>query len=306
MPQNRAKFLILIKAQFGYNKALLTSEGRNVEKYILKIKCTDEKGLIYRVSDIIFKHRLNIETNNEFVDKDNNRFFMRAELSGDIKEGEFCGILEAVLPKDAQITCRKKAKKDIIVLATKETHCLGDMLIKFDSGELNANILAVIANHEILRSLVERFGLPFHVVSAEGLSREEHEDAVLAVMAQYKFDYAILAKYMRILSPKFVNAYPQKIINIHHSFLPAFIGANPYKQAYERGVKIIGATAHFVNDDLDEGPIIAQDVIRVNHEMSWQDMQRAGRACEKNVLSQALDLALEDRLFINGNKVIVF
>ncbi|MBE2985066.1 formyltetrahydrofolate deformylase [Campylobacter sp. RM9344] len=277
-----------------------------MQKYILKIKCSDEKGLIYRVSDVIFKHRLNIETNNEFVDKENNRFFMRAELSGELNIGEFCGVLEAVLPSDAEISCLAKAKKDIIVLATKETHCLGDLLIKFDSGELNANIVAVVANHEILRSLVERFNIPFHVVSAEGMSREDHEDAVLEVMSQYKFDYAILAKYMRILTPKFVNAYPQKIINIHHSFLPAFIGANPYKQAYERGVKIIGATAHFVNDNLDEGPIITQDVIHVNHEMSWQDMQRAGRTCEKSVLSKALDLAFDDRLFINENKVIVF
>ena len=127
---------------------------------------------------------------------------------------------------------------------------------------------------------------------------------MLEIMARYKFDYAVLAKYMRILSPNFVKHYPKRIINIHHSFLPAFIGANPYKQAYERGVKIIGATAHFVNDDLDEGPIIAQDVISVNHEMSWQQMQKAGRSCEKSVLAAALDLALEDRLFVYKNRVV--
>lgn len=277
-----------------------------MSEYILKIKCADEKGLIYRISDIVFKNRLNIQTNNEFVDKQNKMFFMRAELSGELNESEFCGTLEAVLPSGAVVSCAKKTKKDIIILATKESHCLGDLLIKFDSGELNANIVAVIANHEILKSLVERFNIPFEFVSADDLSREEHEKAVLNVMSKYNFKYAVLAKYMRILTPNFVSHYPNQIINIHHSFLPAFIGANPYKQAFERGVKIIGATAHFVNENLDEGPIITQDVINVNHEMSWQDMQRAGRACEKNVLAKALDLALEDRLFINENKVVIF
>ncbi|AQW87579.1 formyltetrahydrofolate deformylase [Campylobacter pinnipediorum subsp. caledonicus] len=277
-----------------------------MQEYVLKIKCNDEKGLIYRISDIVFKYRLNIQTNNEFVDQENNTFFMRSELIGDINIDEFIGNLEAVLPKNAEISCTHKNKKNIIILATKESHCLGDLLIKFDSGELNANIVSVVANHEVLRSLVERFNIPFEYVSADNLSREEHEQKVLDIMAKYDFDYVVLAKYMRILTPNFVQNYNNKIINIHHSFLPAFIGANPYKQAFERGVKIIGATAHFVNDNLDEGPIIVQDVININHEMSWKDMQKAGRACEKNVLAKALDLALEDRLFINENKVIVF
>lgn len=277
-----------------------------MKKYILKIECQDEKGLIYRICDVVFKYHLNIETNNEFVDEDNNRFFMRASLVGNINTAEFIGTLEAFLPKGAIIECVEAAKKDIIILATKEAHCLGDLLIKHHSGELNANILAVIANREILRELVEKFNIPFHYVNSDDIERQEHERRVLEAMSQYKFDYAVLAKYMRILSPNFVKHYPKKIINIHHSFLPAFIGANPYKQAYERGVKIIGATAHFVNDDLDEGPIISQDVINVNHEMSWQQMQKAGRNCEKSVLAAALDLALEDRLFVYKNRVVVF
>ena len=193
-----------------------------------------------------------------------------------------------------------------MVLATKETHCLGDLLIKFNSGELDANILAVISNHDELRELVEKFNLPFHYISSDQISRQEHEKMVLEVMEKYEFDYAVLAKYMRILSPNFVEKYEHKIINIHHSFLPAFIGANPYKQAYERGVKIIGATAHFVSNDLDEGPIITQDVVRVNHEMSWQDMRRAGRNVERNVLSTALDLVFEDKIFIYDNKTVIF
>ncbi|MFW5607605.1 MAG: formyltetrahydrofolate deformylase, partial [Campylobacter hyointestinalis] len=169
-----------------------------------------------------------------------------------------------------------------------------------------ANKDCVVANHDTLKPLVEKFDIPFNLVSAENLSREEHENAVLEVLKKYKFDYMVLAKYMRILSPFFVSNFPKKIINIHHSFLPAFIGANPYKQAFERGVKIIGATAHFVTDDLDEGPIITQDVIRVNHEMTWKDMQRAGRNVEKVVLSNALDLVFDERVFVHENKTVIF
>lgn len=279
-----------------------------MKNYILKIDCNDEKGLIYRISDIIFKHNLNIETNSEFVDHENRRFFFRAEIFSDVELNisAFYGNLSAVLPNSAKISLNEKRKKNIVVLATKETHCLGDLLIKFNSGELDANILAVISNHDELRELVEKFNLPFHYISSDQISRQEHEKMVLEVMEKYEFDYAVLAKYMRILSPNFVEKYEYKIINIHHSFLPAFIGANPYKQAYERGVKIIGATAHFVSNDLDEGPIITQDVVRVNHEMSWQDMRRAGRNVERNVLSTALDLVFEDKIFIYDNKTVIF
>ena len=279
-----------------------------MKNYILKIDCNDEKGLIYRISDIIFKHNLNIETNSEFVNHENRRFFFRAEIFSDVELNisAFYGNLSAVLPNSAKISLNEKRKKNIVVLATKETHCLGDLLIKFNSGELDANILAVISNHDELRELVEKFNLPFHYISSEQISRQEHEKMVLEVMEKYEFDYAVLAKYMRILSPNFVEKYEHKIINIHHSFLPAFIGANPYKQAYERGVKIIGATAHFVSNDLDEGPIITQDVVRVNHEMSWQDMRRAGRNVERNVLSTALDLVFEDKIFIYDNKTVIF
>ena len=279
-----------------------------MKNYILKIDCNDEKGLIYRISDIIFKHNLNIETNSEFVDHENRRFFFRAEIFSDVELNisAFYGNLSAVLPNSAKISLNEKRKKNIVVLATKETHCLGDLLIKFNSGELDANILAVISNHDELRELVEKFNLPFHYISSDQISRQEHEKMVLEVMEKYEFDYAVLAKYMRILSPNFVEKYEHKIINIHHSFLPAFIGANPYKQAYERGVKIIGATAHFVSNDLDEGPIITQDVVRVNHEMRWQDMRRAGRNVERNVLSTALDLVFEDKIFIYDNKTVIF
>lgn len=279
-----------------------------MKKYILKIDCNDEKGLIYRIADTVFKFNLNIAKNHEFVDHSVGRFFFRAEIDADEKldVAGFCGLLNAVLGGKANISFKEAKKKNIIVLATKETHCLGDLLIKNQSGEINANILAVIANHDDLQSLVEKFEIPFFCVKSEGIEREKHEKMVLEVMNKFDFDYAVLAKYMRILSPEFVSHYEEKIINIHHSFLPAFIGANPYKQAYERGVKIIGATAHFVNNNLDEGPIITQDVVRVNHEMSWQEMRKAGRNVERSVLANALDLVFDDRIFVYNNKTVIF
>ncbi|NCB54328.1 MAG: formyltetrahydrofolate deformylase, partial [Epsilonproteobacteria bacterium] len=231
-------------------------ENRN---YILKIDCTDEKGLIYRISDVVFKYQLNIIKNDEYVDRENGKFFMRAEVSGEVDMNAFKGTLEAMLPSGAEIYVAEARKKDIILMGTKETHCLGDILLKHDSGDLNANILALVSNYDDLRDLSEKFHIPYHCVSHEGLNRAEHEAKVLEVLAGYTIDYIVLAKYMRILSSEFVSHYEERMINIHHSFLPAFIGANPYKQAYERGVKIIGATAHFVNNHLDEGPIIAQD-----------------------------------------------
>ena len=277
--------------------------GKN---YILKIDCPDEKGLIYRIADVVFKYQLNIIKNDEFVDRENGKFFMRAELSGEADLGAFKGTLQAMLPAKSNIHVVEERKKDIILMGTKETHCLGDILLKHYSGDLNANILAIVSNHEELRELSPKFNIPFHCVSHEGLNRSEHEAKVLEVLSQYTIDYIVLAKYMRILSGEFVGHYEEKMINIHHSFLPAFIGANPYKQAFARGVKIIGATAHFVNNNLDEGPIIAQDVIHVDHEMTWKDMQKAGRNVEKVVLSNALDLVFEERIFVHDNKTIIF
>jgi len=172
---------------------------------------------------------------------------------------------------------------------------------------LEAKILGVISNYDSLKNLVEKFDIPYVHVSHEGLSRSEHEAKILEALEQFgDIDYIVLAKYMRILTPEFVERYEERIINIHHSFLPAFIGANPYKQAYDRGVKIIGATAHFVNNNLDEGPIIAQNTIPINHTMDWKQMQRAGRDVEKIVLSKALKLALEDKIFVYANKTVIF
>ena len=275
-------------------------------EYILKVSCDDEKGLILRISEIVVKNGLNYLSTNEFVDHENHRFYMRAVLDGELEVKGFVNTLLAFLPRSAQVFCEEVRRKNIVVMATKENHCLGDILIRENSGDLNANVLAVVANHEDLREFASKFDVPFICVPSDGVGREEHEKMVLAELKKFNFDYLILAKYMRILSRDFVLNYEEKIINIHHSFLPAFIGANPYKQAYERGVKIIGATAHFVTERLDEGPIITQDVVLVNHEMDWQDMRRAGRNIEKVVLTRALDLVFDERVFVYKNKTVIF
>ena len=270
------------------------------------IDCEDAKGLVYKISKVFYDRGLNIDNNREFVDKDSNRFFMRTIVTGlfDIEELE--NELRTVVPSDAHIRVIEPKDKKIILMVTKESHALGDILVRHADGELGAQIECVIGNHNTLEDLVRRFDIPYFHVPADGMNREEHEGHVMKRINEFEFDYIVLAKYMRILTPTFVKAYDQKIVNIHHSFLPAFIGANPYKQAFERGVKIIGATAHYVTNDLDEGPIIAQDVIPVTHRLTWKDMQRAGRDGEKIVLSRALALVLNDRVFVNGNKTVIF
>ncbi|MDQ1264470.1 MAG: formyltetrahydrofolate deformylase [Campylobacterota bacterium] len=275
--------------------------------YRVLIDANDEKGLVHKVSGIFYNNGLNIISNSEFVDNESNKFFMRSVVEGDIELKKLQKLLVDAMPNSANINVIEPKDKNIVIMATKEMHALGDILVRHEAGELEANILAVISNYSDLKSFVEKFDIPFIAVSHEGASRDEHEQKILEELAKFSdIDYIVLAKYMRILTPEFVKAYENKIINIHHSFLPAFIGANPYKQAYERGVKIIGATSHFVNNNLDEGPIIAQEVIHVNHAYGWRDMQKSGKDVEKVVLSRALKLALEDRIFVYANKTVIF
>jgi formyltetrahydrofolate deformylase len=273
-------------------------------RYILLIDSKDEKGLIYKISKTLFENGINITNEQEFVDNENSKFFYRSEISGEVNIDTLKTKLQNSLPF-ANIQITQKRRKKIVILATKEAHALGDILIKQYSKDFDIDILSVIANRENLKDLVEKFNIPFHYINADNIDRVTHENKMINIIDSLNPDLIILAKFMRILTPNFVQKYPNKIINIHHSFLPAFIGANPYKQAYKRGVKIIGATAHFVNNDLDDGPIIEQDVIRVNHEMSWEEMRNKGRDIEKNVLSRAIKLAIEDRIFVYDNKTII-
>lgn len=278
----------------------------NTEQKILLIKCSDSKGLIAKITNICFQYDLNITRNDEFVDRKNNLFFMRTELEGIFNETKLLTEVTSTLPADAQIRLVSRDKKPIIIMATREVHCLGELIMKSKYGSLNADIVAIISNHPDLEPLAKSFNIPFHYLSHNSISREEHEEKIREVIDSYQAKYLVLAKYMRILNPEFIASYPEKIINIHHSFLPAFIGAKPYHQAYERGVKIIGATAHFVTNDLDEGPIIYQDVVHVNHRYSAKDMAQAGQQIEESVLNQALQLVLEEKVFIHGNRTIVF
>ncbi|GAB3501310.1 formyltetrahydrofolate deformylase [Spirosoma knui] len=273
-------------------------------KHILLMDGPDNKGLIYHVTSVLFQHDLNIIHNDEYVSP-SGRFFMRTEFEGLFDNAALLDELYKTLPEGITLRLNPKRKKNIVVFVTKEHHCIGELLIRYAFDELDADILAVVSNYNVLQPLVSKFGIPFHYVSHEGKTREEHEEAILRTLAIYEPEYLVLAKYMRVLTPNFVNHFPNRIVNIHHSFLPAFIGANPYRQAYERGVKIIGATAHFVNNDLDEGPIIAQNVKDVDHRHTAADMATEGKDVEKIVLSQALKLVFNDRVFISGNRAIV-
>ena len=274
--------------------------------HILRIDCPDEPGLVHKITGVLYNAGYNILNNQEFVDLEAKYFFMRTAFEGPAAPDRVVSYLEQILPQAAVVKLVAEEQQPIVVLATTETHCLGDLLIRHYSGELPAQIRAVVSNHEKLKPLVERFGIPFHYVSHQNLERAAHEDLVAEALAGYAPAYIVLAKYMRILSPKFVARYPKRMINIHHSFLPAFIGAKPYHQAYERGVKIIGATAHIVTDDLDTGPIIAQGVIPVNHTHTAAAMVQAGRDVEKIVLAKAVKLMLEERVFLHGNRAIIF
>jgi formyltetrahydrofolate deformylase len=273
---------------------------------LLLVHCRDEPGLIYKITGVVFGHGCNIVRNQEFVDGETGRFFMRTEVTGVPAAAELLDELQRVLPPESHLRLAPIGNRRIVVLVTKEHHCLGELLLGHASNELGASIQAVIGNHPTLEPLVARFGVPFHHVSHEGVSRPEHEEMLAEVVASYEPEYIVLAKYMRVLGPEFVGRYPHQIINIHHSFLPAFVGSQPYRQAFERGVKIIGATAHFVTESLDEGPIIAQNVIPVDHTYTPATMARAGRDVEKLVLARALRLVLEERVFLVGNRTIVF
>jgi len=275
------------------------------DQQTLLIDCQDAKGLIHLVTDIIYQHDLNIVLNREFVEHQSRHFFMRTVIEGAFNPESLISKLSKALPENANIRLSSHRNKDVIVMATKEHHVLGDLLIRNEFDENRANIQAVISNHEDLRHFVERFDVPFHVISHENKDRKVHEKEILALLANYKPDYIFLAKYMRIFTPEFIGIYKHQLVNIHHSFLPAFVGAKPYKQAYDRGVKIIGATAHYVTDDLDEGPIIYQSTTPVDHRYDANEMSQAGREIESKVMAEAAKLVLDDKVFIYGNKTVI-
>ncbi|MCC7376639.1 MAG: formyltetrahydrofolate deformylase [Verrucomicrobiales bacterium] len=274
--------------------------------HILLVECADQGGLVHGITGVLFRHGANVVGNQEFVDRRAARFFMRTEFDGHLDASRVVREIAEILPAGAVVRLANPGPRRIVVLATREHHCLADILIRNAYREFNSQILAVVSNHAHLESLVHKFELPFHHVPHADLDRAEHEARVLSVIQPYQPDYLVLAKYMRVLSPEFVRHFPERMINIHHSFLPAFAGARPYHQAFDRGVKVIGATAHFVTEQLDEGPILVQQVIPVDHTHTAEDLQQAGRDVEQIVLARALRLVFEDRVFLCGNRTIIF
>ena len=275
-------------------------------RHVLLVECPDRRGLVHEITGVLLRHHCNVTSNHEFVDVEGNRFFMRTEFTGEVDAASVVDETKKLLPTGGTARLAKHGKRRVVVFASREHHCLADLLVRHAFDELNAELLAVISNHDTLRPFVEKFGIPFHHVSHQGCSREEHEATIESLLNTLNPEWLVLAKYMRVLSAGFVARYARRMVNIHHSFLPAFVGAKPYQQAFERGVKVIGATAHFVTEQLDEGPIILQQVIPVDHTHSAADMAQAGRDVEQIVLSRALKLVFEERVFLSGNRTIIF
>lgn len=277
-------------------------------KTLILVQCRDAVGLVSKIAHVLAAREMNITAMREFADEGEQQFFSRIACTGPDAPDENALLkdLKETLPEGANVLVNPRPEKKVAVLVTKEYHCLGDILTRHFFKTLGAQVCCVIGNHDHLKTFTEQFSIPFHHISHEGHSPEEFEALILKTLAPYEPDYLVLAKFMRILSPGFVDRYQQRIINIHHSFLPAFMGAHPYRKAFERGVKLIGATAHFVTSDLDQGPIITQQTTPVNHNLDVKDMVVAGKGIEKAVLNRALQLVFQDRVFVSGNKTVVF
>ena len=279
--------------------------------YTLTASCPDRVGIIARVTGFISEHKGWILESSFHADDAAGRYFMRIEVKADSLPfllAEFRERFASVaheLEMNWKIT-DSAVKKRVVVLVSKQEHCLYDLLARWQSKELDIEIPCVIANHETFRDFVEWHGIPFHHVPVTAENKPQAFAEISRLFEEVKGDTMVLARYMQILPEDLCRAYPGRILNIHHSFLPSFVGAKPYHQAYERGVKLIGATCHYVTADLDQGPIIEQDVIRIDHSDSVEDMVRYGKDIEKAVLARGLRYHLEDRVLVHGNKTVVF
>jgi formyltetrahydrofolate deformylase len=271
----------------------------------------DQKGIIARITNFIYQNGGNIVYLDQHTDTTEGMFFMRVQFSLD----EFTIPRERIEPAFRTV-CNElnmdyrlffsDQKRRVAIMVSKEGHCLVDLLYRWESGFLDIELPAVISNHETLREVAEYYGVPYHYFPVTRETRERYEPEILALLRSLDVDTVVLARYMQILSPRFVDAYRNAIINIHHSFLPAFVGADPYRQAFHRGVKIIGATSHYVTEELDQGPIIAQDVIQVSHRDTLEDFKRKGQDIEKLVLARAVSLHVENRVLVYNGKTVVF
>ncbi len=284
----------------------------NENKARLLIKCPDQPGIVATVSDFLYRNGANIITSDQYtLNPDGGQFFMRIEFYCPQLGEKAEQIEQAFQPIGEQFAMNWQfvyvsQLKNVAIFVSNEPHCLMELLWEYQSGGLMANIALVISNHETARETVESLGIPFYYIPANKDIRKQVEEKQLQLLKDYEVDVIVLARYMQILTSDFVKNYENRIINIHHSFLPAFVGAKPYERAYERGVKMIGATSHYVTNDLDEGPIIEQDIGRVDHRDDIAKMKKIGQAIERVVLSRAVKWHLEDRIIVHQNKTIVF
>ena len=275
---------------------------------IASLQCADQPGIVHAMTSAVLAAEGNIIENQQFTDHSTNTFVMRTRFESAQGLEKAATILQAGLSQfKPSLHIRQTSDKPrALILVTKESHCLRDLLYLLELNELPIEIPLVISNREDLRDLVEGHGIPFLYIPIDASNKASQEKVILAKIAENKIDFVVLARYMQILSSDFCAALPGRIINIHHSFLPGFKGAKPYHQAHDRGVKIIGATAHFVTADLDEGPIIEQDVAHVGHTATPEQLVSLGRDIERRVLSRAVRLYAEDRIFIVGHRTVVF
>jgi formyltetrahydrofolate deformylase len=275
---------------------------------IVTLQCQDQPGIVHAMTTSILACGGNIIENQQFTDSVTKEFVMRTRFQTEQGIDEAKKVLISGLGQfNPRLTLRPvDQKKRALIMVTSESHCLRDLLYLQELNELPIQIPAVVSNHETLRPLVESHSIAFHFIDVKSVGKEAGEKLLTKIVDEEHIDFVVLARYMQILTPQFCKKLPGSIINIHHSFLPGFKGAKPYHQAHDRGVKIIGATAHFVTADLDEGPIIEQDVAHVNHSATPEDMIALGRDVERRVLSRAVKLFAEDRIFVVGSRTIVF
>jgi formyltetrahydrofolate deformylase len=287
------------------------SPGKGSGNAVLLLSSPDQKGLVAKVAGFIYENGGNILSLNEHVDTDGNAFFLR--VAWDLKT--FGIPVEEISPAVEKLVNRFSAnwnvyfsgrKNRTAVFASKYDHCIREILWRNSLGEFNTEIPLIISNHPDLEHLGERYHIPFHIFPVNQQNKAEMEALEAKLIDDHQVDTIVLARYMQVLSPEFVARYPNRIINIHHSFLPAFAGGNPYRQAFDRGVKIIGATSHYVTSELDEGPIIDQDIVRITHKDTVEDLKRKGRDLERLVLARALRLHAEHRVLVHGRKTVVF
>jgi len=277
----------------------------------LLINCPDRKGLVATIADFLYRNNANILHADQHQDAELGLFLMRVEWDmGDfaLTAAEFSAQFAPVAERFQMQWQLKLAQQrlKIAIFVSQYDHCLVDLLYRHQSGELACDIQLIISNHPDTRRLAEFYGIPFHIIPVSKDSKAQAEQQQFALLEQYGVELIVLARYMQILSAEFVARYPQRIINIHHSFLPAFVGARPYHQAFERGVKLIGATSHYVTEILDDGPIIEQDIIRVSHRDQLEDLIQKGRDLEKVVLSRAVRWHAESRILLYANKTVIF